>query len=214
MVAGGVGLAPFVTLAESLRARGVRSTLFYGARRGEELFCLNLFQDLEVELTLTTEDGSAGEHGRVTAPLERRPRVPRPGRAGDDLRVRPGRHAGRHGEDRDALRTPVPGVGGARHGMRAGRLLQLRRADAHRSRGLPSRAIVPQRAGARGRSDTLGMKTFHHGGHGGHRGRDLLSFRGLVPSVVDSSLVSCPPCPLWWRALMTWISPFKSVPSP
>ena len=71
MVAGGVGLAPFVALAESLRARGVRSTLFYGARRGEELFCLNLFQDLDVDLTLATEDGSAGEHGRITAPVER-----------------------------------------------------------------------------------------------------------------------------------------------
>src|SRR5437867_3108723 len=33
MVAGGVGLAPFATLAESLHSRGVRSTLFYGARR-------------------------------------------------------------------------------------------------------------------------------------------------------------------------------------
>jgi dihydroorotate dehydrogenase electron transfer subunit len=72
MVAGGVGLAPFVALAEALRARGVRPTLFYGARRGEELFCLNLFRDLEVELTLTTEDGSAGERGLVTEPLERR----------------------------------------------------------------------------------------------------------------------------------------------
>jgi dihydroorotate dehydrogenase electron transfer subunit len=72
MVAGGVGLAPFVTLAESLRARGVRSTLFYGARRADELFYLNLFGDLGVELTLTTEDGSAGERGRVTGPLERR----------------------------------------------------------------------------------------------------------------------------------------------
>ena len=72
MVAGGVGLAPFLTLAEALRARGVRSTLFYGARRAEELFCLNLFQDLEVDLTLTTEDGSAGERGRVTAPIEQR----------------------------------------------------------------------------------------------------------------------------------------------
>jgi dihydroorotate dehydrogenase electron transfer subunit len=72
MVAGGVGLAPFLTLAESLRARGVRSTLFYGARRGDELFCLNLFRDLAVDLTLTTEDGSAGEQGRVTAPVERR----------------------------------------------------------------------------------------------------------------------------------------------
>src|SRR4029077_7538937 len=57
MVAGGVGLAPFVTLAESLRARGVRSTLFYGARRADELFYLDLFRDLDVALTLTTEDG-------------------------------------------------------------------------------------------------------------------------------------------------------------
>jgi dihydroorotate dehydrogenase electron transfer subunit len=72
MVAGGVGLAPFVTLAEALRARGVRATLFYGARRADELFCLNLFRDLDVDLVLTTEDGSRGEHGRVTAPLERR----------------------------------------------------------------------------------------------------------------------------------------------
>ena len=50
MVAGGVGLAPFATLAASLGARGVRSTLFYGARRGQELFCLNLFRDLDVDL--------------------------------------------------------------------------------------------------------------------------------------------------------------------
>ena len=72
MVAGGVGLAPFVTLAEALRARGVHSTLFYGARRADELFYLKLFRALEVDLTLTTEDGSAGERGRVTAPLEQR----------------------------------------------------------------------------------------------------------------------------------------------
>ena len=72
MVAGGVGLAPFVTLAESLSARGVRSTLFYGARRAGELFCLDLFHALGVELVLTTEDGSAGERGLVIAPLEQR----------------------------------------------------------------------------------------------------------------------------------------------
>jgi len=72
MVAGGVGLAPFATLAESLRARGVRSTLFYGARRAAELFYLDFFRALDVELVLTTEDGSAGETGRVVAPLDRR----------------------------------------------------------------------------------------------------------------------------------------------
>jgi dihydroorotate dehydrogenase electron transfer subunit len=72
MVAGGVGLAPFATLAESLRARGVRSTLFYGTRSAAELFYLDFFRALDVELVLTTEDGSAGEHGRVIAPLDRR----------------------------------------------------------------------------------------------------------------------------------------------
>jgi dihydroorotate dehydrogenase electron transfer subunit len=72
MVAGGVGLAPFATLAEALRGRGVTSVLFYGARRAAELFHLDVFRDLGVELVLTTEDGSLGEHGRILAPLERR----------------------------------------------------------------------------------------------------------------------------------------------
>lgn len=71
MVAGGVGLAPFWTLARDLTARGVETTLFYGARRGGELFYLEYFEALGVRLTLTTEDGSAGEKGRVIAPLER-----------------------------------------------------------------------------------------------------------------------------------------------
>ena len=72
MVAGGVGLAPFATLAQSLRTRGVATTLFYGARRAEELFHLDFFRDLDVELVLTTEDGGLGERGRVVAPLDRR----------------------------------------------------------------------------------------------------------------------------------------------
>ena len=71
MVAGGVGLAPFATLTESLRAAGVRSTLFYGARRATELFYLDFFRQRGVELVLTTEDGSAGERGRVVEPLDR-----------------------------------------------------------------------------------------------------------------------------------------------
>ena len=72
MVAGGVGLAPFAALARALCDRGVPSTLFYGARRAAELFYLPLFRDLGVELVLTTEDGSAGDRGRIVAPLERR----------------------------------------------------------------------------------------------------------------------------------------------
>ncbi|HEY7790875.1 MAG TPA: dihydroorotate dehydrogenase electron transfer subunit [Vicinamibacterales bacterium] len=71
MVAGGVGLAPFALLAEALHARGAAMTLFYGARTGGELFYLDFFKALGVRLLLTTEDGSAGERGRVTTALER-----------------------------------------------------------------------------------------------------------------------------------------------
>ena len=71
MIAGGVGLAPFAALGEALRSRGVQTTLFYGARRQAELFSLDLFQSLGIDLVLTTEDGSAGERGRIAAPLER-----------------------------------------------------------------------------------------------------------------------------------------------
>ena len=70
LVAGGVGLAPFATLAERLAAAGTPTTLFYGARTGGELFYLRFFERLGVTLVLATEDGSAGVHGRVTAPLE------------------------------------------------------------------------------------------------------------------------------------------------
>jgi dihydroorotate dehydrogenase electron transfer subunit len=72
MVAGGVGLAPFATLAEALRARGVATTLFYGARSAAELFYLDFFRALGVEIVLTTEDGTLGERGRIVAPLDRR----------------------------------------------------------------------------------------------------------------------------------------------
>jgi dihydroorotate dehydrogenase electron transfer subunit len=71
LVAGGVGLAPFATLAVRLRAKGTDVRLYYGARRASELFFLDDFEQLGVQLILTTEDGSRGQHGRVTAPLER-----------------------------------------------------------------------------------------------------------------------------------------------
>jgi dihydroorotate dehydrogenase electron transfer subunit len=70
MVAGGVGLAPFATLAQTLAAAGVPSTLFYGARSVRELFYVDFFRHLGVQLVLATEDGSAGRQGRVTLPLE------------------------------------------------------------------------------------------------------------------------------------------------
>src|SRR5439155_2987492 len=49
MIAGGVGLAPFATLAQVLASRGVKTTLFYGARRGAELFYLDFFRTLGLD---------------------------------------------------------------------------------------------------------------------------------------------------------------------
>lgn len=70
MVAGGVGLAPFVTLAEALIAKGTPATLFYGARRAADLHCADIFERLGVRLVFSTEDGSRGRRGFITAPLE------------------------------------------------------------------------------------------------------------------------------------------------
>lgn len=70
MVAGGVGLAPFWTVAERLAATGTPMVLFYGGRTANDLFYLDYFRATGARLVLATEDGSAGETGRVTAPLE------------------------------------------------------------------------------------------------------------------------------------------------
>ena len=70
MVAGGVGLAPFATLAEALVALEVPTALFYGARTGDELYYLEFFDRLGIDLVLATEDGSLGGRGRITVPLE------------------------------------------------------------------------------------------------------------------------------------------------
>jgi dihydroorotate dehydrogenase electron transfer subunit len=71
MIAGGVGLAPFATLADALRAKAVPMTLFYGGRSADDLFYIDLFEEAGADLVLATEDGTRGEHGRVTRPLDR-----------------------------------------------------------------------------------------------------------------------------------------------
>lgn len=69
MVAGGTGLAPFESLSENLVAAGFAATLFYGARAGSEVFCVEPFERRGVRVVIATEDGSRGVNGRVTAPL-------------------------------------------------------------------------------------------------------------------------------------------------
>jgi dihydroorotate dehydrogenase electron transfer subunit len=71
LVAGGVGLAPFATMAERLLADGIPTTLFYGARRGDDLYYADWFAERGVRVLTSTEDGSAGHRGFVTAPLQK-----------------------------------------------------------------------------------------------------------------------------------------------
>ena len=64
MVAGGVGLAPFATLAEALRARGVTyDAVLRRATRRRALSPRLCFATSAWTLVLTTEDGSLGERG-------------------------------------------------------------------------------------------------------------------------------------------------------
>ena len=61
------------------------ATLFYGARSGRELFYLDWFETRGVRLVLATEDGSVGDRGRVTVPLERELRVAGGLASGNDI---------------------------------------------------------------------------------------------------------------------------------
>ncbi|HXE81421.1 MAG TPA: dihydroorotate dehydrogenase electron transfer subunit [Vicinamibacterales bacterium] len=70
MVAGGVGLAPFATLAEALASRGTAMTLFYGGRSASDLYYADMFESLGARVVLATEDGTRGVQGRITVPLE------------------------------------------------------------------------------------------------------------------------------------------------
>ncbi|MEP5764698.1 MAG: dihydroorotate dehydrogenase electron transfer subunit [Halieaceae bacterium] len=70
LVAGGVGVAPLLFLARELHAAGRRPLFLYGARTADDL---PLSAEIEqvAELVITTENGSVGEQGLITAPLQR-----------------------------------------------------------------------------------------------------------------------------------------------
>ncbi len=71
LVAGGVGIAALLLLARSLMVQNVKPVLFYGGRSVADLVLREHFERLGIECVYTTEDGSCGERGIVTAPLER-----------------------------------------------------------------------------------------------------------------------------------------------
>jgi len=70
LVAGGYGIAPFRFLGEELRRTGLTARLFYGGRTAADLPLLDRLGGTGLTLVPATEDGSLGERGRVTVPLE------------------------------------------------------------------------------------------------------------------------------------------------
>lgn len=74
IVGGGVGIAPLFFLAASLKDKGIDLSafrVFIGCRSDDELLCRSDFLELGMSVQFTTDDGSSGEKGLITAPLER-----------------------------------------------------------------------------------------------------------------------------------------------
>ncbi len=72
IVAGGVGVAPMVSLIEALKqsCSDKYIKVFLGGRNEEDLLCVEEIKPLVTEIVLTTNDGSAGIKGYVTDALK------------------------------------------------------------------------------------------------------------------------------------------------
>ena len=70
LVAGGIGSAALYMIAEQFKDAGRPVRLFFGAGTKSALIGIEDFQRLGIEVTTSTDDGSAGFHGLITDALE------------------------------------------------------------------------------------------------------------------------------------------------
>jgi dihydroorotate dehydrogenase electron transfer subunit len=66
LVGGGYGSAPLLPLATALRERGCRVDVVLGAASSDRLFGVLEAKRIASSMTVTTDDGTAGERGRVS----------------------------------------------------------------------------------------------------------------------------------------------------
>ncbi|WP_192868140.1 dihydroorotate dehydrogenase electron transfer subunit [Calderihabitans maritimus] len=71
LVGGGIGVAPLLFLARTLKERGYSLTVLLGAATGEQVLCRQEFEALGAEVQVATDDGSQGHRGYVTDLLEK-----------------------------------------------------------------------------------------------------------------------------------------------
>ena len=72
LIAGGVGAAPLVALAENLvhsKRKKIKVYVLIGARTKSHILCANDFKKLGAEMIIYTEDGSLGKKGLITSGL-------------------------------------------------------------------------------------------------------------------------------------------------
>ena len=74
LIAGGVGIASLLLVAQALAARGARLTLLYGARTAAALVDADRFAALGAKVVLATDDGTRGHAGFVTELLRALPK--------------------------------------------------------------------------------------------------------------------------------------------
>jgi dihydroorotate dehydrogenase electron transfer subunit len=75
LVAGGMGVAPLIFLAEKLKEvksqkAKVKNIVLIGARTKKQILCEKEFKELGFDVKIATDDGSTGFHGKVTGLLE------------------------------------------------------------------------------------------------------------------------------------------------
>ena len=71
LVAGGIGVAPLLFLAQKLNNKGEnKNTILLGAKNKREIVCKKEFRNLGFQVKIATEDGSEGYKGFVTSLLQ------------------------------------------------------------------------------------------------------------------------------------------------
>ena len=66
MIAGGIGIAPFLALSDVLKKRKLELILLYGGRSKGHVYPMKEFKQNKVKVFVATNDGSAGVKGRVS----------------------------------------------------------------------------------------------------------------------------------------------------
>ena len=66
MIAGGIGIAPFLILSDVLKNKGYELILLYGGRTRGHVYPMREFKRNGCRIFVATDDGSAGVQGRVS----------------------------------------------------------------------------------------------------------------------------------------------------